>query len=354
MINAEIAHLMEEFKIPYTHPHCPEDWKDWYHYVLFDPVSKVRILYNICFNGKPGVGYVTDTLFVTAPRGFIDSAFADPATEETFGFSRNIQWQAGELEAVPFYYSGKDISFRLLDSMLHLEVVHKDLSTSFCFTGKPDSSPVYIPELSPYGKGFIGWGVMADYQMAGWLEVNNRRIDIRNNWYCYHDRNFGRFNWGNIGWTWFVVSAIDKQKNRWSYVMHQSNNHDYSTEGSPIIFIYRDKMLVKVFTGETVSKKITWSSTHRKTPILPGAMASVFCDRTIAQPEKITVWMQDERDSVRIEMMVNTHTELIVPDSEKKEFTFLKELSGDIHVEQFLLNEKGSSKEGFFYAELVH
>jgi hypothetical protein len=354
MINDEISYLMEEFKIPYSDPHCPEDWKDWYHYILFDPITNIRILYNICFNGKPGAGFVTDTFLVSAPEGFIDTPFSGLFSEKTFGFSRSMIWKEGELEAFPLQYSNKKISIRFIYNILHLNVSYNELGISFYFMGKSDCPPIYIPELAPYGKGFLSWGIMADYKMSGWLQIQNQRIDIRDNWYGYHDRNFGRFNWGCIGWTWFVVNAIDDEGNRWTYVMQGSNNQDYSSEGAPIIFIHKNKELIKVFMGETITKEIKWSKVHRKTPVLPGSMASVFGDRTIAQPRKLFIQMKDERHNVLIEMTVITNTELIVPDNENKEFTFIKELSGDIQISQTLLKEMSSFSNGFFYAELAH
>ncbi len=354
ILESRLHSLMEEFKIPFHNPFCPEDWKDWYHYVLYDPKSRVRILYNICFNGKPGPGYVTDTLFVTVPKGFIDQPVIDLNEEETFGFARNRQWEPGDLTTHPLHYKKHQIDFRIISNVLSLRVENKETNTAFHFHGAPISTPVYVPEPAPYGRGFIGWGVMAGYQMSGHIQLNNRTIYITDDWYCYHDRNFGRFNWGNIGWTWFVISTTDHENVKWAYVLHQSNNSDYTKEGAPILFTYRNDKLAKVFIGDTVRIQVSWSDDHSIPPILPGSMASLFSDRNIRNPKQLSVYAQDELHTIAMTMDVTTHTELIVPDSEQKAYTFIKELSGEVKVSQNIGEKQTESKEGFFYAELCH
>lgn len=346
--------LMEEFKIPYRDPFCPEDWKDWYHYILYDPKSHVRILYNVCFNGRPGTGFVADTLFVTTPKGFIDQPVVDFSEETTYGFSRNQQWKEGDLETTPFNYQGEEISFRISDSnVMGMHVTNKDQGFEFYLSGKSVSSPVYVPELAPYGRGFMGWGVMAGYQISGQIRVQNRLMTITEDWYCYHDRNFGRFNWGNIGWTWFVANAWDGDT-KWAYVLHRSNDSNFSDFGSPILFLYCNDKLVKIFFGETIDIQIDWTDLPENPPILPGSMASVFNDRAVRMPTKITVDAYDERHLTKISMDVSTRTEMIIPSSMKKEYTFLKELSGDVVVEQNVGEEYSQTTSGFFYAEVVH
>jgi hypothetical protein len=355
IVEKEIASLVEEFKIPYKDPHCPEDWKDWYHYILYDPKTNIRVLFNLCFNGKPSTGYITDTFFITVPKGYVDNELVGLDKEESFGYARNHKWLPDTLENTPLNFENKSLTFKISsNNVLHLNVKHEDLRIQLNFLGCPNCNPIYVPELAPYGKGFIGWGVIPSYTMSGELWIQNRRINITEDWYGYHDRNFGRFNWGNIGWTWFVARVLDNEGNIWTYVFHQSNNSNYTRVGAPILFIHKNSLLQKVFIGDTAKVKTTWTKTHNKPKILPGSMASAFADRSVKTPEKITLFAKDEMHSVFLEMHVTSFAELIVPDSESKEFTFMKEMSGNILLEQQMFNEETNSKKGFYYGELVH
>lgn len=353
-MHEQVTYLMEEFKIPFKSPYCPEDWKDWYHYILYDPSTNIRLLYNLCFTGRPGSGYVTDTCFLTVPRGFLEYNVWDPVKMETFGFARNISWEADDLQIHPMHYRTNEISFSIKGAKTFLAVNNDQKGLSFSLSGESIATPVYLPELAPYGNGFIGWGVIPGFAMKGVIQNGDKKIEVNSKWYCYHDRNFGRFNWGNIGWVWFVLNASDERNNQWTYVLHRSNDNRYKGFGAPILFVYHKNKLKKVFIGDGVKIDFKWAMADTQPPVLPGAMASVFSDRSLSMPKQLIIRATDEKDFVYLKMNVDTHTEMIVPDNEHKQYTFLKELSGKASTTQFFGNKKSVCKKGFFYAEHVH
>ena len=350
----QVIHLMEEFKIPFTDPYCPEDWKDWYHYILYDPATKTRFLYNLCFNGRPGTGYVTETVFLTVPKNFIHGVISDPAEFETYGYARNLSWDNGDLDTFPFEYVKEDIFFSIINNHPSIHVFNRHAEIGCRLNGAPYASPVYVPELAPYGNGFIGWGVIPGNIMYGRIWAGKKVIAVDEKWYCYHDRNFGRFNWGNIGWTWFALNARDEKNHEWTFVLHRSNNSNFTKIGAPILFVYHHNRLRKIFIGNTIDIDVQWQQTDKVPPILPGAMASVFSDRSLLMPIGITVTAADEKDYVFLKMKVSNHTEMIVPDSERKRYAFLKELSGSAETLQSFNSKTSTSTDGFFYAEYVH
>lgn len=353
-MNDQLTHLMEELKIPFLHPACPEDWKDWYHYILYDPVSRIRFLYNLCFTGRPESGYVTETCFLTLPRGYLYSRVSDATKMETFGFALNLHWGSGDLQADPLYYRTDGIRFSIKENRTFLSIHHPQSAISVNLYGEPAATPVYVPELAPYGNGFIGWGVIPGFNMEGNIGISGKNIRITDRWYCYHDRNFGRFNWGHIGWVWFVMNAKDQQGQPWTYVLHRSNDNMDTNFRSPILFAYYKGKLKKIFLGNAVNIKLIWQQQDEVPPVLPGAMASLFSGRSVRMPSQLIIRATDERDYVYLKMDVETHTELIVPDNEKKEYTFIKELSGTAAGTQFFGNTKSICRNGFFYGEHVH
>lgn len=351
--NNQIIYLLEEFKIPYQNEFCPEDWKDWYHYILYNSETQIRFLYNLCFNGKPGTGYITETVLITLPKFFMYSNVSDCLLRETYGYARNIPWKESELKIQPLQFSSEGIFFNISNNNLFIRTSNLQSGISVALKGKPIATPVFVPELSPYGNGFIGWGVIPGYEMTGKIIIGKKVIPVDSEWYGYHDRNFGRFYWGNIGWIWFVLNAKERNNN-WTYVLHRSNDNTYSKIGSPLLFIFCNNRLRKIFLGNTVNIEIKWQQSNHVPPVLPGNMASIFSDRSLLLPQQLLVKASDEKDYVFLKMNVQTSTELIVPDSEKKQYTFLKELSGSAETIQYLKSKKSNCKKGFFYAEHVH
>ena len=353
--NEETIYLLEEFKIPYLSEFCPENWKDWYHYILHDPKTGILFLYNLCFNGKPETGYITESIFLTLPSTFNNGQLPGLAKSGTYGYARNRKWEKGDLVTSPTKFHCNDISFSITSpGDVNFSTSNFQAGIFFRLTGTPIATPVYVPELAPYGDSFIGWGVIPGYRMEGEIIIGNNLIPVNSEWYCYHDRNFGRFHWGEIGWTWFVFNAIDNYSESWTYVLHRNNNNDHTKFGLPILFVYHKNILHKIFFGTTIRINITWEKDDKLTPVLPGALASIFNNRRILAPKKIIINASDGKDEISIRMSIHTFSELIIPDNRKKQYTFLKELSGSAKSNQFLNSKKTFCKKGFFYAELVH
>ena len=355
IIEQNISSLIQEFKIPYKNPFCPIDWKDWFHYILYHPATGIRILYNLCFSGIPNVGYISDTFIITGPSGFIKHENGVSSLEESFGYSRNLLWNDGDV-VTPFLKCIKsEVTINInAQNSLYLRANNPDAHISFYFYGRIGCTPMYVPELKQYGKGFMGWGIIPSYRMQGEIFINHQYINVDKNWYAYHDRNFGRFNWGNIGWTWFVGRISISENERWTYILHQNNRNDLTQIGDPMLIIHKNDRLQKIFLGETIKIDIEWSLDINRPVILPGSMASIFNDRFIRKPSKIYIKAKDIEQEIYLELTTTSFFELIVPDIESKAFTFLKELSGSLVVCNQNGRKDSACKNGFFYAELVH
>jgi hypothetical protein len=349
-----ITYLLDELKIPVNDPYCPEDWKDWYHYIFFDPVTQTRLLFNISLSGRPGNGTITVTVFLTVPSGFLHSAISSFDAFETFGFCDTILW-SDQVERVPLMINTDHTFFSIDKNKVSIRCNHPASAIRFSVDGFPAATPVYVPELFPFGKGFIGWGLIPGMDMNGKVFLHDKPITISTKWYCYHDHNYGRFNWGeDLGWTWFVISVFDSKGIKTSYVLHQGNNRDLTKTGIPFLFVYEKDMLKKIFMGESVELNWQWNNEPEKPPILPGVMASLFADRHVAVPSGFTVKATDDKDYLYIKMKRESVTEMILPDYDKKQYTFMKEMNGVVEAVQFIQAKKKLFAKGFCYAEFVH
>ncbi len=346
-----ILYHLEELKIPTELPLSPEDWKDWYHYILFDPESNTRILFNISFSGRPGQGEITTTFLLTTPTEDVPKRLAN------YGFLKVYRWLERPKSKGPLQFSLPNF-LDVFISKGHFKISVKRETPKFSLEleGEPVATPLLVPELFPYGKGFIGWGFIPGISAKGHVIKGNSTISVTDKWYGYHDHNFGRFRWGDeeVGWVWWTVTMWSATEDVYSFVFHRGNNKNLSKIAKPFLFIYKNNVLRKNFVGNSIDIEFIWTQTPERIPILPGALASVFSHRKVLTPKYIKVRACDDIDSVGVDMVIDTKLEIILPDYEDKQYTFLKELSGKATAELTLNTRKQNLKKGMFYAEFVH
>jgi hypothetical protein len=85
---------------------------------------------------------------------------------------------------------------------------------------------------------------------------------------------------------------------------------------------------------------------------LPGIMASLFADRTLKVPSSLQVEAADERDRLLVNVNFETTMELVVPDNQDRQYSFIEEVTGSVEVSLFLQGETLRAK-GFIYGEYV-
>lgn len=343
-----LLHLLEEPHTPLDDPRAPRDWKEWYHFILIDPASGTRILANASLSGVPGCGQIISTVLVTfAPETGSDHGAA-------YGFSADCEWEPGMVRAAPLRIEGEGIACEIAGPDSRFESRDRYGQIDVAFRGRATAMPVLIPEFSPFGSGFIGWGLVPGVRVAGRLGLGDRQMRIDDTWFCYHDHNYGRFRWGeDVGWIWFVASLQTPGGERVTLVLHRGNNRDQTRCGAPYLFVYRGDALRKVFMGDAVHLRWRWSARRRRPPRLPGAMATLFGERTLLLPIGLELKAADERDSLALDLVGDSNTELVLADNRDRQYTFIEECTGRATMGCRLGGEELST-QGHFYAEFVH
>jgi len=345
-----IMYFLEELKIPLVPDYGPEDWKDWFHYIFFSPDNKIRLLLNISLSGKKGNGLISVTCAITHK----DNLISKP---KTHAFMKSVAWHEQEIEKMPVEIKlDKLLNLRITDSNSEISVELPNQLFAINFKALPYATPILINELFPYGDGFIGWGFMPGMSVHGKILLNNDEFPIDHKWFCYHDRNYGRFRWGDksIGWVWWVAHLKSELGEAFSFVFHLGANKDHSVTGSSYLFVYINDVLVKTFMGAMVDLELEWSNKPRKTPILPGSMATLFYSRKTKIPEKFKIIAKDDLDEIILELSSESDSEIIIPDFQIKQYSFLKELNGKVLAKISLGLVRNRNAEGSFFAEYVH
>lgn len=345
--------LVERLRIPLDDPASPSDWKDWYHYVLLDPRTQIRSLVNFTAIARPEAGEIQTSFLVTIPSHLLDSNRPPDTPFLTFGTAFSQAWDADKIAPAPLHWRGKGMELQVDGTRTRLDVRDPRSRLSVELSGEAAATPLLVTENSPFGGGFIGWGLVPGLRVAGKLSVGGRSFPVEPDWFCYHDRNFGRFRWGeDIGWEWFVAFATCEDGTPITLVLDRRTNKDHSEGGFPYIFIYVNCQLRKVFLGATLQIDWEWSERPIVPPRLPGIMALLFGDRQLQTPRSLRVTAADDRDRLQIEINFESVVELVVPDNRRRQYTFIEEVTGRTAV-TLKLGEKISRATGLVYGEYV-
>jgi hypothetical protein len=309
--NEPLLVRVEDLRIPLDDLSSPVDWKDWYHFILIDLQSGLRVLVNITMIGRPQQGEIQVSFIVNLASAQINQQHQPDTPLATFGTAFSLEWQQDMVHHHPLRLSGKGIYLEIDGKHSIVEVRDARAQLSLSFRGEAVATPLLVTEDSPFGSGFIGWGLVPGIQTMGELSIGGQHFNIDQDWFCYHDHNFGRFRWGeDIGWEWFVVFATCNDGQQVTLVLDQRTNKDHSVRGLPYIFIYLGQNLSKIFLGDSLRIRWDWSGSPTLPLRLPGTMASLFAERTLRCPQALQVEAADGQDQLLITVNFDGMTEL--------------------------------------------
>lgn len=352
-IDAQLLARIEALRIPLEDPAAPIDWKDWYHFLLLNKQGTVRVLVNITLIGRPGKGEIQVSFLVNIAREQLAPEYQVDSPLATFGTAFTLDWQPDMVRRNPLRIQGHGILLEIDGVHSTVEVRDERMQLSLRFQGEAEAAPLLVTEDSPFGSGFIGWGLIPGLQVTGELSAGGQNISINRDWFTYHDRNFGRFRWGeDIGWEWFVAFVTCEDGRQLTLVLDQRTNKDHTEKSFPYVFVYLGNELHKTFLGSSLRIDWDWSPSPVLPVRLPGIMASVFCDRTLKVPETLQVEAADQLDRLLLTVQFENTLELVVPDNQACQYTFIEEVTGRVNVSLFVQGETLQG-EGLIYGEYV-
>ncbi|MDY6806541.1 MAG: hypothetical protein SXA11_22410 [Cyanobacteriota bacterium] len=352
-MNEQTLASIERLRLPTEDRSSPVDWKDWYHFILMEPKSGVRVLANLTLSGRPAGGEMQLTFIATIPAEAFPGELPGETPVATFGTAYPQRWEPEMVSREPLRLRGRGVSLEIDGRQLQLAARDEGAGLAIAFEAEAEATPLLVTEDSPFGSGFIGWGLVPGLRVAGELSVGGASFPIHRDWFCYHDRNFGRFRWGeDIGWEWFAAFVTCTDGRTLTLVLDRRTNKDHSQWGLSYIFVYLGNQLRKIFLGATLAIDWEWSPEAVLPMRLPGVMASVFAHRSLPVPESLRVEAEDDRDRLSVSVRFDSAMELVVPDNQGRQYSFIQEVSGRVEV-NFLLDGEMLRARGLIYAEYV-
>lgn len=344
---AALLEHVQALRVPVGRPGTPDDWKDWYHFVLLDLERGTRVIVNVALIGGETQGEIQTTLIAHLPA---DGAAAPRA----FGSATTREWRSGMVRAEPLEIAAPGVTLTYSRHRFDLALDAGTEGIRLVLEAHPKATPLLVTDGAPFGSGFIGWGLVPGLAVAGELRICEELYAINERWFCYQDHNFGRFRWGeDFGWEWLTAHACSSTGASVTLVVDWRTNRSHSVGTLPYVFVYVDGVLAKVFVGPALRIQWRWSRGARLPLRLPGAMASVHAGETTGEPQRIEIAARDERDRLEASVVVDGFVEIIAPDNRSTRCTRIGEASGSIAV-AFTHRDRALEARGWAYGEYTH
>ncbi|MGR8931907.1 MAG: hypothetical protein ACU836_14840 [Gammaproteobacteria bacterium] len=334
---------VEALRIPVAQPGTPADWKDWYHFVLLHPASGMRALCNVNLTGGRWPELQT-TLVVHLPE--------QDGNLCCYGATASQDRLNGMVSAQPLTIRGQQLELTYQHGHFVLQIA--DAGLVLAMTAKVQAQPILVTEASPFGTGFIGWGLVPGLRVAGKLRVCECDFQLNRDWFCYQDHNFGRFLWGDdIGWEWFVVHGVCSGGPALTVVLDIRTDRSHTQAGLAYLFICIDGALSKVFVGRSLRVVWHWSQQATLPLRLPGAMATLAADITARQPLAVEISAADEKDRISLQIAIDSFVELLAPDNQRPQYSRIAEIGGTAELELGFQDRRYQAR-GLAYGEYTH
>jgi hypothetical protein len=342
----DLLERIESLRIPVLATDADADWKDWYHFVLLDLDGGARILANIALIGGGARKEIQATLLARGPWGAA-------AQHITLGSALSHPWPEHAVAAKPLTVSAPGVELRYAEQHFDLTMHLKRPAVALQLRARPAAAPLFVAEASPFGSGYIGWGLVPGLEASGKLTVREQSHSI-DGWYCYQDHNFGRFRWGeDIGWEWLAAHGCTSSGTALTVILHIRTNRQHDEQSLRYLFVCIDGTMRKLFLGPALRVHWAWSRDSELPLRMPGAMATLMSDKTMRTPVSVEMEAADERDRLTLRVDFDSFVELVTPDNDQPRYTRIGEASGPMRVD-LQWNEQRLAAQGYAYGEFTH
>lgn len=282
-----------------------QDYKEWYHFNIFDPDQGLDIIFNFSLAGDVNrAGAAKTDVIALCHRadcgwsGAIDTYDATAAKVAT-------DWLLIELGAnrISFSEAAYDVAWRLREEPIVLEVKLM-----------PRSEPLLIWNDTPVGGGSLNWLIVPDLEASGQLTIAGTTKTLTRVG-AYHDHNWGYWKWGaDFGWDWGFATAPRMAPDAQSVtiVFGRTVNRRGDTIYEQNLAIWSRAELAKFFTRQQI--RVAREGRHSGAiPRMPGAARLVNQGQVLNVPARYRVSARDDPDWLDIEYEIEAALQISVP-----------------------------------------
>jgi hypothetical protein len=279
--------------------HIPEagagslcDYKEWWHFNLFDEASGLEAVVNFSVAGnlyRAGSGTANLIALAHLPDlGWVG------AVEPFDGLATRLSQDRTDVSIGQSSLRSEEKGYRLrlctrdgrLAADLHFEIC---------------AEPLTVWKDTPLGEGHINWMLFASMAVRGSFRCGDRTIELAGA-RGYHDHNWGAWRWGGFGWTWGFCCAGSRggagTEDEDSLVYNASLGPGRHRILEQSLLLWRGDRLVKIFLRDDVAST-TKPGFAGPVPRIPGAMKLIDPSRVTSVPRRIELSARDGPDWIQ-------------------------------------------------------
>ena len=353
---------LDSFHLPTFLDPSVNDYKEWYHFIFYDPIKDLFGFLNFSLVGNP----------YNSSKGAGGSLiYFQDSKGKWLGGLELIDCSVMRVsQIVPSFLAGNSAVIFEDDREFRLVGVTNEPRIEFDLTFTPDALPVSTkgPGLgifgaTPDGRGEIepirvmkkgigqvaeGWVAVPRLVINGKVTLESHGIEIHNAM-GYHDHNWGKFPWGDpFGWDGGVALgeiSLESEQIVVGFLFDRSPSAVKGKEGG--IFVRTKRGFKRIFSGNKLKIECDGSFNG---PIkrFPGIEQLLYPDDHPKFPKSISIHVDDGIDSVHLTYFPASLCQLTTRERSNKAKTVWDESFGKATIEGSIAGVEFSNEVGFW------
>lgn len=264
------------------------------------------------------------------------------------------QFAEGQVEFAPGHSDIRmDRSWlRILHGRYHIdaELDTRPLAVSLQLT--PRVRPAIASSVRLSRDGGMRWLVVPRLTASGFVKIGSETIHIVDE-PAYHDRNWGRFDWGgDFSWEWATLLPA-RRESPWSLVYMRIGDRFRNRCYSQGLMVWRDDQHRRTFSGRELGVRHHGLLRARNVLRVPRIVSLACPGAAVDVPRKLELCARFGGDLLEIEAELNDMAQLGLPNDGPSGLTLLSEVGGSARVSGRIQGEP-VSYTGRILAEFNH
>ncbi len=185
----------------------------------------------------------------------------------------------------------------------------------------------------------FNWFVLPRAAASGWIQTRRGRNHLEAA-ACYHDRNWGKFDWGDdFSWEW----GFTLESGQYSFVFSRVSDSSRHRALSQGILVWKSGQLIRAFRGEELSVQrigvLSGTSSHS----LPAVLRFLTRGSSGASqdlPQRLLIRASADGDVLELQCELEELVQILVPAARAARAVTINEVLGRIRAQGRLAGEQ--------------
>jgi hypothetical protein len=292
------------------------DYKEWNHFCVLG--RDIDLLINFSFFAEGTVSIQATPRLTVLAHGLEGAWDGDV---ETFD-QENVTITEGSTDVT---FGDNRAWFAKGHYYVEVQLARREVTVSLAL--RPLAALLVPRSIELPNKQILRWILAPRLVAEGWARIGAHRYDIRGA-PAYHDRNWGRFRWGEgYAWEWATILP-DDARDPWCFVYSRIADRNQGVTLSQSLVVCRRDVPARRFYGRDLSIA-HYGLLRRQRPLqIPRGAALAVQGGVVDIPRRMSVVAHGYGDQLEIELDLEDFAQIIAPNDGRLGLTALSESTG--------------------------